>query len=255
MHVSSRSRRFGQHFLNSNKVAERIVESARVDNELVVEIGPGKGILSRQLAKRARRVIAVEFDSRLADYLAGLNLPSVDVVNDDFLSFDLHGLGSVVVVGNIPYGITTAIIEKLAACKKNLKNALLTVQKEYGSRMAAPAGASDYGFLSVFVNYHFRVMREFGIPPRYFSPKPKVSSVVVTFLPQGSLFSEDYERRLFAFVSGVFRYRRKSLKNAIRSHLGFVPSGLEAGLLSKRPQHLSISDLHRAYSTISAVYE
>ena len=253
--MSNRSQRYGQHFLNSSKLAERIVESAAVDNELVVEIGPGKGILTKHLARRARKVIAVEIDSRLANRLEALNIPRVEVINDDFLSVKLDRFESPVVVGNIPYGITTAIIEKLATGKAVLKRALLTIQREYGSRMTAPVGASDYGFLSVYANHHFRIDRRFVIPSRYFSPRPKVSSVVVTMIPFKSGYDEDYERRFFSFVSGVFRYRRKSLKNAILNHLEYLPGGPDSAVLSKRPQHLSIGDFHRIYSTISAADE
>jgi 16S rRNA (adenine1518-N6/adenine1519-N6)-dimethyltransferase len=253
--VSNRSKRFGQHFLNSRKLAERIVRHARVDNELVIEIGPGKGILTKQLAKRAGKVIAVELDRHLADYLAALNIPGVDVMNLDFLSLKLSDFENPIIVGNIPYGITTAIIEKLAAGKNNLKKALLTIQKEYGARMVAAAGASDYGFLSIYANYHFHIKREFVIPARYFSPRPKVSSVVVTIMPKKSLLDEDYERKLFGFVSGVFRYRRKSLKNAILNHLEYIPDGLDPMVLSKRPQHLHFDDFHRIYSKISRLDE
>jgi len=249
--VSSRRKRFGQNFLNSRKFAERIAQSAGVDNELVVEIGSGKGILTRQLAKRARRVVAVELDSRLANFLEGLKIPGVDVLNRDFLGLELGDFETPVVVGNIPYGITSAIIEKLAASKSNVKMALLTVQKEYGSRMTAAVGGSDYGFLSIYANYHFELVRGFVIPARYFSPKPMVSSIIVTFKPKKSSFPEDYERKLFEFVSGVFRYRRKSLKNAILNHLRLLPHGLDPALLAKRPQYLSIDDFHRIYSRIS----
>lgn len=249
--MSSRGKRFGQHFLNSRKFAERIAQSAGVDNELVVEIGSGKGILTRQLAKRARRVVAVELDSRLANFLEGIKIPGVDVLNRDFLSLELSDFGNPVVVGNIPFGITSAIIDKLVACKRNVKMALLTLQKEYGSRMTAAVGGSDYGFLSIYVNYHFEVIRGFVIPARYFSPKPGVSSITVTIKPKQSSFPEEYERRLFEFVCGVFRYRRKSLKNAILNHLRLLPRGVDPALLAKRPQDLSIDDFHRIYSTIS----
>lgn len=249
--MSSRRKRFGQHFLNSRKFAERIAESAGVDNELVVEIGSGKGILTRQLAKRARRVVAVELDSRLANILEELKIPGVDVLNRDFLSLELGDFEAPVVVGNIPYGITSAIIAKLAASKSNVKKVLLTIQKEYGSRMTAAVGGSDYGFLSIYANYHFEVVRGFVIPSRYFSPKPMVSSITVAIRPKESSFPEEYERRLFDFVSGVFRYRRKSLKNAILHHLRLLPRGLDPVLLAKRPQHLSIDDFHRIYSKIT----
>ena len=241
----------GQHFLNSTRVAERIARAAAVDGEIVVEIGPGKGILTRQLALFARKVIAVEIDSRLAEALRDLSMPNVDVLHLDFLKFDLDRLRDVVIVGNIPYSISTSIIEKLIGNKAVVKKALLTVQKEYGAKMTAPHGSRAYGYLSMYANYHFEIRRLFSIPARYFSPSPKVSSVVVALLPKKGVFEDNDEEELFRFVSGVYRYRRKSLKNAIMSHLNRLPGGIDKSLLSKRPNELTVSEFYTIYQVIS----
>ncbi|UCD06224.1 MAG: ribosomal RNA small subunit methyltransferase A [candidate division WOR-3 bacterium] len=241
----------GQHFLNSTRVAERIARAAAVDGEIVVEIGPGKGILTRQLALFAKKVIAVEIDSRLAEALRDLSMPNVDVLHLDFLKFDLGRLNDVVIVGNIPYSISTSIMEKLIGNKAVVKNALLTVQKEYGAKMTAPHGSRRYGHLSMYANYHFEIRRLFSIPARYFSPSPKVSSVVVALLPKTGVFEDSDEEEFFRFVSGVFRYRRKSLKNAILSHLNRLPGGIDQSLLSKRPHELTVSEFNTIYGVIS----
>jgi 16S rRNA (adenine1518-N6/adenine1519-N6)-dimethyltransferase len=166
--------------LNSRRFAQKISDVAGAEDETVVEIGSGKGILTRQLARKARRIIAVEIDSRLADFLDGLYIPNVEVINRDFLKIDLGDYNGPVIVGNIPYNITSAIFEKLITSKGCLKRAVLTVQKEYTEKLMAPVGDTDYGYITLYVNYHFRVMKEFVIPARFFSPQPKVSSVVVT---------------------------------------------------------------------------
>jgi len=240
----------GQHFLNSTRVAERIARAAAVDGEIVVEIGPGKGILTKQLALFARKVIAVEIDGRLARALNDLSMPSVDVLHLDFLKFDLGLLRDVVIVGNIPYSISTSIMEKLIKNKTVVKKALLTVQKEYGAKMTAPHGSRVYGHLSICANYHFDIRRLFSIPARFFSPSPKVSSVVVTLLPKKGVLDDINEEEFFRFVSGVFRYRRKSLKNAIQSHLNFLPEGIDQFLLARRPNELTVSDFYTIYKAV-----
>ncbi len=241
----------GQHFLNSTRVAERIARAAEVEGELVVEIGPGKGILTRQLAILAKKVIAVEIDGRLARLLETSRIPRVDVLHLDFLKVDLRDFGHAVVVGNIPYGISSLIIEKLTGAKDSVKKALLTVQKEYGSRIVATLGHRGYGHLSIYANYHFEIRRLFSISARYFSPSPKVSSVVVALKPKKGVFDRINEEEFFKFISGVFRYRRKSLKNAILKHLQWLPDGADQNLLAKRPQELSINDFYRIYQLIS----
>jgi len=240
----------GQHFLNSTRVAERIARAAEVKDELVVEIGPGKGILTRQLAILAKKVIAVEIDGRLARFLEDSRIPRVDVLHLDFLKVNLRDFGHAVVVGNIPYGISSLIIEKLIGSKNFVKKALLTVQKEYGSKIVAALGHRGYGHLSICANYHFEIRRLFSVPARYFTPSPKVSSVVVALQPKKGIFDEINEGEFFEFVAGVFRYRRKSLKNAILKHLRWLPDGADHDLLAKRPQELSIIDFYRIYQLI-----
>jgi 16S rRNA (adenine1518-N6/adenine1519-N6)-dimethyltransferase len=248
----SKRRILGQHFLNSTKFAKRIAHAAGIENRLVIEIGSGKGILTRQLAELAERVIAVEIDSQLAHYLDNLGIPHVDVQNRDFLNIDLTAFDNSILVGNIPYNITSAILRKLIENKSHFEKAVLTVQKEYGDKMMASLGSRDYGYLRIYVNYHFELRKEFVIPARYFSPKPKVSSVVLTLQPKQGSLDGKYEARFFEFVSGVFRYRRKVLRNAILSHLRWLPQSVNDDLLEYHLQDLSIDDFLRVYQHISA---
>ncbi|KPK63240.1 hypothetical protein AMJ83_07765 [candidate division WOR_3 bacterium SM23_42] len=252
--MSKRRRILGQHFLNSWRFAARIAEIAETRDEVVIEIGAGKGILTKQLARKARRVIAVEIDARLADLLESMQLPNVEVINRDFLQVELKDLGNPLVVGNIPYNITSAIIRKLIQDKCYVKRATLTVQREYGAKMMAPMGSPAYGYLSICVNHYFDVSKKLVIPARYFSPRPSVSSVVVVLNPKkggkGGI-DKSYETRLFEFIAGVFRYRRKFLRNAIMNCLGHLPDGIPEDMLRKRPQHLSLGDYQSIYAVIS----
>jgi 16S rRNA (adenine1518-N6/adenine1519-N6)-dimethyltransferase len=249
--MRTKRRVLGQHFLNSSRFAERIAQIAKVEDKVVVEIGSGKGILTRQLAKKAEKVMAVEIDHRLAYYLQELRLPGVHVINRDFLRIDLRNWGSSVVVGNIPYSITTAILQKLVNDKKYVERVLLTVQKEYAARMMAAVGNYEYGYISIYANHHFQIRKAFNIPSRYFSPRPKVSSVVITLTPRQSAYDIAYEARLFEFIAGVFHYRRKFLKNAILNCGGFLPKGIDDHRFGQRPQHLSFDDYHEIYRMIS----
>ena len=249
--MSIRRRILGQHFLNSSRFAARIAEIAETDDEVVVEIGAGKGILTKQLAIRARQVIAVEIDPKLADLLERMQLPNVKVINRDFLQMGLGELDNLVLVGNIPYRITSAIIRKLIQDRCYLKRATLTVQREYGVKMMAPVGSTSYGYLSIYINYYFDASRKLVIPARFFSPRPSVSSVVVKLCPKAGSIDQDCETRLFEFIAGIFRYRRKSLRNAIMSYQGRLPRGISEDMLRKRPQQLSLGDFRSIYAVIS----
>ncbi len=248
--MSKRRRVLGQHFLNSQRFAHKISELAGVEGETVVEIGSGKGILTVQLASRASTVVAVEIDPRLAGVLRRLAIPNVRVINQDFLKIDLDDYGCPVVVGNIPYSVTSAIFAKLVADKSRLKKAVLCVQKEYGQKLMANVGDHDYGYITVLANHHFQVNKEFVVPARFFSPRPKVSSVVISFMPRKNDLDEGYEKELFSFIAGVFRYRRKSVKNAVLSYSRRSPQDLDDVLLRKRPQYLTFEDFHRVYANL-----
>lgn len=249
--MRTKRRVLGQHFLNSTKFAERIAHNAKIKNSVVLEIGSGKGILTKQLAKQASKVVAIEIDSRLAEHLRKLDLPGVQVLNLDFLKIGLQDWGNIVVVGNIPYSITSAIIQRLAENKEYLERAVFTVQREYAARMIATEGSSEYGYISLYAQHHFEIHKEFSIPPRFFSPKPKVSSVVITLNPRTTEYDAAYEVQFFEFVAGVFRYRRKSLKNAILNYQRRLPVGLDDPRLSRRPQYLSLEDFHEIYQKVS----
>ena len=249
--VRTKRRVLGQHFLNSATFAERIAQSAKIKNKVVLEIGSGKGILTKKLAKRASKVIAVEIDDRLAGQLQKLALSKVQVLNQDFLKINLGNWPGVVVVGNIPYSITSVIIRKLVENKEYIERAVLTMQKEYAAKMMATKGRSEYGYITVYAKHNFEVRKEFKIPPRFFSPRPRVSSTVVTLNPRARKYDALYEARFFEFVAGVFRYRRKSLKNAILSYQKRLPMGMDDQRLASRPQYLSLEDYHEIYQKVS----
>src|SRR5262245_14351460 len=159
-------KKWGQNFLLRPEIALRIVDAAGVGpDDVVVEIGPGAGALTGMLAQRARHVVAVEFDRGLAELLREDlgEMPRVSIVSADILEVSLdeictqHGVDRVVVVGNVPYSITTPILEWLIAAGPRVASALMLVQKEYAARLAAAPGTEAYGSLTVFARFSLRL--------------------------------------------------------------------------------------------------
>ena len=222
-------KRFGQNFLIRSDLADRIVDHARIGpDDVVIEIGPGAGALTGRLASRARDLVAVEKDRGLAELLRDefAELPNVTIVEGDFLEFDLaaaaaaQGVDRVLVVGNIPYNITTPILERLFEHKAIVKSAVLLVQKEYADRLAAAAGSPEYGSLTLFARYHALLEPLLTLKPSAFWPRPDVDSMLVRVVlrphPPVEVPSEEL---LFRIIRGSFQQRRKQLGNTIEDAL------------------------------------
>jgi 16S rRNA (adenine1518-N6/adenine1519-N6)-dimethyltransferase len=223
-------KRFGQNFLIRDDLAERIVEQSRLRSEdVVIEIGPGAGALTPLLAQRARRVVAVEKDSGLAEYLQEelREISGIEIVHADFLEYPIADAardgtdGRVTIVGNIPYNITTPILERIFEQRAHIRSAVLLVQKEYAERLAAAAGTPEYGSLTLFVRYHALLEPLLTVKAASFWPKPDVDSMLVRFLlrDQPPVTVPD-EAGLFRIIRGSFQMRRKQLLNTLEQSLG-----------------------------------
>jgi len=246
-------KRLGQHFLNSIYIAKKIVHFADVEGETVIEIGAGKGMLTRELAKKARTVYAIEIDPECAIILKEKILNNVEVINTDFLELNLKEYAGSVIVGNIPFSITTKIIEKLVKDREYFQRAFLTIQKEYGERLLAQPGSTGYSSITCYVNYYFNVFKGFVIPPRFFSPAPKVSSIVIGLIHREPPFLLDDEIEFFNFIKGIFRYRRKILKNALINYFGSLPVESFHPILYKRPEQLHLNDFFNLYKDLKSI--
>lgn len=230
-------RRFGQNFLVHEELAERIVEHCRLhDDDVAVEIGPGAGALTARIAARVRRLIAVEKDAGLAAFLREElgELGKVEIVEGDFLTFDLaaaaaaHGVEKVAVVGNIPYNITTPVIERLFEQKRAVRAAVLLVQKEYAERLAAAAGTPEYGSLTLFARYHALLEPLMTVRAPAFWPRPGVDSMLVRFLLRDQPPVETpSEELLFRVIRGAFHMRRKQLMNTLEESLDLGKETIE----------------------------
>jgi len=230
VHGLSPRKRFGQNFLVREEIAERIVEHCRLDaDDVAVEIGPGAGALTLRLARRVRHLVAVEMDRGLStllrEELAGF--PGVDLVEGDFLTLDLaplaalHRAAKLVVVGNIPYNITTPILERLFEQRAVVKSAVLLMQKEYAERLAAAAGTPAYGALTLFARFHALMEPLMSVRASAFWPRPEVDSMLVRFLVREHAPVEvPDETLLFRIIRGSFQMRRKQLINTLEESLG-----------------------------------
>lgn len=219
------------------------------EDDTVVEIGPGLGRLTRLIAERVKRVVAIEIDlrlvNRLRDELEGL--PNVEIVHLDALKYPYESLGSFKVVSNIPYYITTPLIFRLLGLE-NLVSMTITIQKEVAERIVAVPGSRSYGVLSIMVQYRARPEIKFFIPKGAFRPIPNVNSAVIhieTLSGQKKAKDEQLFKRI---VRTAFSKRRKTILNALKSlKIPEIKSILEVCGIdpSRRPESLSIEEYIR----------
>ncbi|MGC8668522.1 MAG: 16S rRNA (adenine(1518)-N(6)/adenine(1519)-N(6))-dimethyltransferase RsmA [Chthonomonadales bacterium] len=265
-------KRWGQSFLVDRNVLHRIADLAAIQpHERVLEIGAGLGALTRCLAQRASHVTTVEVDARLEPILRSAmeGIPNASLIMADFLRLDtaqllkeafLCGLGAV--VANIPYSITTPILERLLSHKRLISRMVLLMQQEVADRLAAHPGTDAYGSMSVFAQYHARVEILGTVPPSVFLPRPEVSSSIVRLTPilPGAVAVAD-EDLFFQVVRCAFGQRRKTLANALRRLLPnldaprvaevFLKAQLDAG---RRGETLGLEEFAQLASAVNAVH-
>jgi 16S rRNA (adenine1518-N6/adenine1519-N6)-dimethyltransferase len=226
-----RKPKLGQNFLISPTAPRAIVDAlGDLTQATVLEIGPGKGVLTRLLTPRAKKVIAVELDPSLAASLQG---SSVEVLCEDILEVDLTQLATerdvrLQVIGNLPYYISSPIMMHLFAHSAVIDRAVLMAQREVAERIVAPPGSRTYGLLSAITQMYARVEHLFTLPPEAFAPPPEVYSTVIR-LTMHSRFEELSVDPVgfLRFLRQIFALKRKTLGNNLRA------SGYEAGLVEQ----------------------
>ena len=243
----------GQHWLKDPEILADIAEAAELTgDDVVLEIGPGLGTLTSRLLARANSVIAVEFDADLARKLPG-QFPGkkLTVVNQDILQFDLNQLPkNYKVVANVPYYITSKIVEKLMTAENKPSIAALLVQKEVAERIAAEAG--NMSVLSVSVQIFAEAELDIEVPRQFFTPPPKVDSQVVVLRTRNNpLITPEDQRDFFRIVKAGFSAKRKKLRSSLSGGLGIDKSSVEellknAGISpDARAEDLAIEDWKR----------
>ena len=257
------SKRFGQHFLKDKRTSQRIVDALgpRTD-ETIIEIGPGTGALTSQLIERAGRVIAVEFDNKLVPLLTEQfgTYPNFKLIMADALATDfcreIFPAENARLVANLPYNISTAILQRLIEQRACLTEMVVMLQREVVDRIMAPAGSSDRGFLSVLVEAYCETEKLFDVAPGAFRPPPKVwSSVLRVTFRKGSLGLD--EDLLWRTVSQGFSQKRKTILNNLRQASGRLSEVLKRNggasivlckanvQLQRRAETLTIADWSR----------
>jgi 16S rRNA (adenine1518-N6/adenine1519-N6)-dimethyltransferase len=227
--------KLGQHFLRDAAALERIAAAACPTpgaDPLVIEIGPGRGALTRRLAERCQRLVAIELDAALLPGLRA-DFPQVEFLEGDVLRVDWAGYGPAVIAGNLPYYITSPILEKTLAAA--WIRAVFLVQREVAERVAAAPGSRDYGYLSVITQLAARAEIVLQVPPGAFSPPPKVDSAVLRLTPRGGSAAV-LSLGLREFTGRCFGHKRKTLRNNLRPFYGRerIEALPEAGLRAEQ---------------------
>jgi 16S rRNA (adenine1518-N6/adenine1519-N6)-dimethyltransferase len=245
-------KRFGQHFLTDRSILPRIIQLAHLDPaDTVVEIGPGAGALTLELADSARCVVAIEIDRDLIQALRASMPANVEIIEGDALEVGLPR-GLFHVVGNLPYNIATPLFKKFIRHRAQILDVTVMIQKEVAQRLVAEPATREYGPLSVWIQYYASVKYGFSVPPGAFKPKPKVDSAVVRIewrpdVPDAPSFTD--------FVQHAFASRRKKLVNNLMSM--FAATGRNEVLrrmehaaipLNARPEELSVAEFLRVYN-------
>ena len=249
-------RRFGQHFLEPAWVHKLIAVIRPDPNDTVLEIGSGRGAVTLALAPKVRRILAVEIDRELASDLAARHIPSVQVVEGNFLDMDLDALlrdeeSPVRVIGNLPYNISSPILFRLLGSHragKRFSDATLMLQAEVANRVVSGPGGSDYGVLALQTALHADATRILTLPPGAFRPPPKVTSAVISLRFRPPTVDAGMPGEFERLVRGMFMQRRKTLLNALRPVTGLDIGRLRAALEGagidpdRRPETLRLDE-------------
>lgn len=254
------SKGLGQNFLVDEEILTNIMEGAGLDeNTCAMEIGPGIGTLTQEMAKRCRRVVAIELDDNLIPVLNETleNYENIKVVHGDALKIDFNELieteklTNIKLVANLPYYVTTPIITKIFEERTTIESIVVMIQKEVGERIVARPGTKDYGSLSLLCQYYADSTKVCDVPPTSFIPKPKVDSMVIKMdikrIPAVEVIDEDF---FFKVIRHSFNMRRKTLWNSLKP-IGLPEEKLREAFLTadidsqRRGETLSIEEFAR----------
>lgn len=229
----------GQNFLKNDTIIQKIVSLFICDkNDLIIEIGPGRGALTKQLISLDATLKCIEIDKDMQPYLAPLN---VEVFYEDILKFDLDNIISfskyenIYIIGNLPYYITSPIIEKLLKLNQQVDKMVFMVQKEVAQRLCAKPQSKEYGYMTILANHFYDVKYEFTVTKENFNPVPKVDSAIISFNKKNIL---PVPNDFFSFLKIAFAHKRKTLKNNLANYDNL--------LVKKIFQELKLDDNTRA---------
>lgn len=220
-------KKYGQNFLRDNSIPRKIVDVSKIpDNTLVIEIGPGAGALTKELAKVAKQVLCYEIDESLEDILdqALLEYTNVSVIYDDFLKRNVledlnnYNYEHLYVIANLPYYVTTPIITQLVTSNLEIEKIVVMVQKEVADRFCAKPASREYGSITVFLNYYFDLKKEFLVSKNCFVPKPNIDSMIISLTRKKKLLPLKDSTLFFNLIRDSFRFKRKTLRNNLKGY-------------------------------------
>ena len=228
------NKRLGQHFLIDQNIVRKIVAAAELrPDDTVLEIGPGRGILTAALSQAVGRIVAIEIDAELYAMLQARRTEwrNVELICADALAHPFETLpAGAIVVANLPYYISTPLLFKLLGHRPRFPRLVLMLQNEVADRLVAGPGHADYGILSVMTQYAADVTKAFKVSANCFRPRPEVGSAVVVLRPRPQpLLPPAEEARFAAVVKGAFAHRRKTVVNSLRDE-GYEPSNVSEAL-------------------------
>lgn len=218
-------KKFGQNFLQDKNIIKKIANVAETNkDDLIIEVGPGAGALTEELVNKSQ-VLAYEIDQELEDSLREkFKDNNFNLILDDFLKRDVKKdleaikYNNLYVIANLPYYITTPIINKIIDDKLPVKKMVLMVQKEVGERFSAQIGSKDYSSITVFLNYYFYIKKEFIVSRNAFFPKPNVDSIIISFTRKENKLIVNNEELFFKLIKDSFTQKRKTLRNNLRNY-------------------------------------
>ena len=213
----------GQNFLKDENVLKRIANIFETkENDLIIEIGPGKGALTKHLINKKSNLLCIELDTDLMPYLDKYENSKTKIIYNDILKVNLKDyipkdINNIYVIANIPYYITTPIIEYLTESNINIKGIALLIQKEVAERYSATPESKEYGYITVYLNHFYNIKKEFDVPKNAFNPIPKVDSSLITLIKKEDI--EDINFNKFnSFIKEAFSMKRKALKNNLKNY-------------------------------------
>lgn len=220
-------KKFGQNFLKNKSIVKRIVNVSGIGAEdLVIEVGPGGAILTKELASVSKNVLAYEVDTDLKNELATKleNYDNVEIIFQDFLNSNIindikkYSYNKIYFISNVPYYITTPILMKLIESGIHFENIVMMVQKEVGDRFSTKPGNREYASITVLLNYFYNIKKEFFVSRKEFIPEPNVDSVIVSFREK----NDKLNLKSFVFFKKVvrdsFQFKRKTIKNNLKKY-------------------------------------
>ncbi|WP_322959335.1 16S rRNA (adenine(1518)-N(6)/adenine(1519)-N(6))-dimethyltransferase RsmA [Mycoplasmopsis cynos] len=247
-------KKYGQNFLHDNNIIKKIVSLVEINDLNIIEIGPGRGALTKELLKKVKFLTAYEIDVDMVEILKKeISSEKFELINKDFLKVDLSEIKPSIIIANIPYYITSDILFKIFEYREKIKTAILMVQKEVAERIVALNNTSEYSKLSVSSQYLADVKVEFLVPSKCFVPKPKVDSAIISFKFKDNISNQEW--KIYKdFFKLCFSNRRKKLSFALKMKykMDVILKAYDRLKLDQntRIQELNVSSIIDLYKTL-----